>query len=34
MKDTLWQFFKETGLPQAWLLYKKYEERQEQDPRP
>lgn len=34
MKDELWNFFKQTGLPQAWLLYKKYEEREERDRRP
>ena len=34
MKDDLWNFFKETGLPQAWLLYRNYEEREAQDKRP
>ncbi len=34
MKKRLWHLFEQTGLPQAWLLYKEYEEREAQDRRP
>ncbi len=34
MKNDLWRLFEETGLPQVWLLYKKYQEREERDKRP
>ena len=31
MKDPRWELFEKTGLPQAWLLYKKMEEREHRD---